>query len=106
MSEEFLLELDSISDINVLETMREGLATRSHTAELTWQERNIIYEKIQAIVCRIMQLEQDEIPPISSPKGALCVAPDPKGPLWVKWSIPLHPLKFWSWLHARNNSKR
>lgn len=72
MSEEFLLELDSITEITVLETMREELTKHADFTALTWQTRNLIYEKIQAIVCRIMQLELNEVTPIRSPFKATC----------------------------------
>ncbi|QRG66444.1 hypothetical protein [Brevibacillus choshinensis] len=54
---EFIQLLNSITDVHVLEAMREGLASRAPAAELTWDERNDIYQRIQAIVCRIIQLE-------------------------------------------------
>ncbi|GIO05120.1 hypothetical protein J31TS6_11480 [Brevibacillus reuszeri] len=53
----FHLKLDSITDIIVLESMREELASNAHSIDVTWHERNFIYEKIQAIVCRLMNLE-------------------------------------------------
>ncbi|WP_161827311.1 hypothetical protein [Brevibacillus choshinensis] len=56
---EFLRQLDLITDISVLETMREELATKAYTAELTWQDRIFINEKIQVIVCRLMNLERN-----------------------------------------------
>jgi hypothetical protein len=55
---EFLHQLDSITDISVLEKMRVELASMAHSADLTWHDRNYIYGKIQAIVCRLMNLEQ------------------------------------------------
>ena len=54
---EFLHHLDSITNTNILETMREGLASRAHSSDLTWHDRNFIYAQIQAIVNRMMQLE-------------------------------------------------
>lgn len=54
---EFLQHLNSISDINELEMMREGLVLRAPAADVTWHDRNLIYEQIQAIIFRIMQLE-------------------------------------------------
>ncbi|WP_164684916.1 hypothetical protein [Brevibacillus reuszeri] len=55
---DFHLKLDSITDIIVLESMREELASNAHSIDVTWHERNFIYEKIQAIVCRLMNLER------------------------------------------------
>jgi len=54
---EFLQHLNSIVDINELEMMREGLVSRAPASDLTWNDRNLIYEQIQAIIFRIMQLE-------------------------------------------------
>lgn len=54
---EFLQELNFITDISVLESMRANLAGQAHSAELTWEARNLIYKKIQAIVNRLIRLE-------------------------------------------------
>ncbi|GEC93827.1 hypothetical protein DES34_1287 [Brevibacillus brevis] len=54
---EFLQHLNSIVDINELEMLREGLVSRTPSADLTWHDRNLIYEQVQAIILRIMQLE-------------------------------------------------
>lgn len=54
---EFLHQIDFITEVSELEAIREELASQAYAAELTWQDRNFIYEKIQAIVCRLMQLD-------------------------------------------------
>lgn len=55
---DFHLKLDSITDIIVLESMRQDLASNAHSIDVNWHERNFIYEKIQAIVGRLMNLER------------------------------------------------
>ncbi|GEC93063.1 hypothetical protein C7J99_26610 [Brevibacillus brevis] len=55
---EFLQYLDSITDITVLETMRESLALRAPEADLNWQNRLKLYKQIELIIGRITFLEK------------------------------------------------
>jgi hypothetical protein len=55
---DFLLDLNTITDISVLEALRAHLANQAHSAELTWKARIVIYEKIQAIANRSVLLER------------------------------------------------
>ncbi|MEB8615814.1 hypothetical protein P4G83_28690 [Bacillus cereus] len=50
-------DINSIHEIEVLESLREQLASKAHEAELTWSARMAIYDAIQAIVNRITQIE-------------------------------------------------
>lgn len=55
---EFLQHLDSITDITVLETMREALASRAPAADLNWPNRLKMYKQIELIIERIALLEK------------------------------------------------
>ncbi len=56
--EEFIRHLNSITGINVLETMREQLTSRFPATDLNWRNRLKMYKQIELIIERIMFLEK------------------------------------------------
>jgi len=57
MNNYFLLELNSISDIDRLVAIRDQLVKQAAAPEVTWESRMMIYYKIQMIIQRIIQIE-------------------------------------------------
>ena len=54
----FFVCLHSITDITVLETMREALALRAPEADMNWPNRLKMYKQIELIIDRITLLEK------------------------------------------------
>ncbi|MBY0053002.1 hypothetical protein H7K32_15230 [Brevibacillus agri] len=57
MNTEFFTKVFSMTDLGALELLRDELARKAASQDITWETRMAIYNNIQIIIERIMQLE-------------------------------------------------
>ncbi|WP_167569129.1 hypothetical protein [Brevibacillus migulae] len=57
MNTEFFAKVFSITDLNTLEMLREEMVRKASEPNITWEARMAIYNNIQIVVERILQLE-------------------------------------------------